>query len=203
MFATDHIYEALLYTDINLDSVEPDSILREDHIKMIVQKSGMKYKSAKLKEEKERKNTDAVKRWVVSCSFWLFLFYFFLQVFGEEAALTVQQRVLWWVWSSEFFFAFTTPIFAAITDLLQTQHHWPHGPQLSPSWDTWITGKQPYWIACVKPKWCQWKQEASHNTLGLLLVWSKSMCSGVTQFPLHLTQQADLLPVHGGKKVAT
>ncbi|NXR36795.1 IF2M factor, partial [Zosterops hypoxanthus] len=58
----DHVYEALLYTDINLDSVEPDSILREDHIKMIVQKSGMKYKSAKLKEEKERKNTDAVKR---------------------------------------------------------------------------------------------------------------------------------------------
>ncbi|NXT64941.1 IF2M factor, partial [Chaetops frenatus] len=62
----DHIYEALLYTDINLDSVEPDSILREDHIKMIVQKSGMKYKSAKLKEEKERKNTDAVKRQVVN-----------------------------------------------------------------------------------------------------------------------------------------
>ncbi|NXO40727.1 IF2M factor, partial [Locustella ochotensis] len=58
----DHIYEALLYTDINLDSVEPDSILSEDHIKIIVQKSGMKYKSAKLKEEKERKNTDAVKR---------------------------------------------------------------------------------------------------------------------------------------------
>ncbi|NXB91847.1 IF2M factor, partial [Vidua chalybeata] len=62
----DHIYEVLLYTDINLDSVEPDSILREDHIKMIVQKSGMKYKSAKLKEEKERKNTDAVKRQVVN-----------------------------------------------------------------------------------------------------------------------------------------
>ncbi|NXD20017.1 IF2M factor, partial [Spelaeornis formosus] len=62
----DHIYEALLYTDINLNSVEPDSVLREDHIKMIVQKSGMKYKSAKLKEEKERKNTDAVKRQVVN-----------------------------------------------------------------------------------------------------------------------------------------
>ncbi|NXQ23977.1 IF2M factor, partial [Alaudala cheleensis] len=62
----DHIYEVLLYTDINLDSVEPDSILHEDHIKMIVQKSGMKYKSAKLKEEKERKNTDAVKRQVVN-----------------------------------------------------------------------------------------------------------------------------------------
>ncbi|NXQ62098.1 IF2M factor, partial [Anthoscopus minutus] len=70
---TDHIYEALLYTDINLDSVEPDSILHEDLIKMIVQKSGMKYKSAKLKEEKERKNMDAVKRQVVNCSFWLFL----------------------------------------------------------------------------------------------------------------------------------
>lgn len=69
MFSTDHIYEVLLYTDINLDSIEPDSILHEDHIKMIVQKSGMKYKSAKLKEEKERKNTDAVKRQVVSCSF--------------------------------------------------------------------------------------------------------------------------------------
>ncbi|NXR23358.1 IF2M factor, partial [Cinclus mexicanus] len=55
----DHIYEALVYTDINLDSVEPDSVLNEDHIKMVVQKSGMKYKSAKLKEEKERKNTDA------------------------------------------------------------------------------------------------------------------------------------------------
>ncbi|NWS97299.1 IF2M factor, partial [Mionectes macconnelli] len=55
----DHIYEALLYTDVNLDSLEPDSVLYEDHIKMIVQKSGMKYKSAKLKEEKERKNTDA------------------------------------------------------------------------------------------------------------------------------------------------
>ncbi|NXY20020.1 IF2M factor, partial [Atrichornis clamosus] len=62
----DHIYEALLYTDINLDSVEPDSILHEDHIKMVVQKSGMKYKYAKLKEEKERKNTDAVKRQAVN-----------------------------------------------------------------------------------------------------------------------------------------
>ncbi|NWR17525.1 IF2M factor, partial [Emberiza fucata] len=59
----DHIYEVLLYTNINLDSVEPDSILSEDHIKMIVQKSGMKYKSAKLKEEKERKNTDAPCFW--------------------------------------------------------------------------------------------------------------------------------------------
>ncbi|NWI49701.1 IF2M factor, partial [Calyptomena viridis] len=61
---TEHIYEALLYTDVDLDSLEPDSVLYEDRIKMIVQKSGMKYKSAKLKEDKERKNTDAVKRQV-------------------------------------------------------------------------------------------------------------------------------------------
>ncbi|NXK93356.1 IF2M factor, partial [Formicarius rufipectus] len=60
----DHVYEALLYTDIDLNSLEPDSILYENHIKIIVQKSGMKYKSAKLKEEKERKNTDAP---LVSC----------------------------------------------------------------------------------------------------------------------------------------
>ncbi|XP_065595533.1 translation initiation factor IF-2, mitochondrial [Cyrtonyx montezumae] len=58
----DHIYEALLYTDIDVDSLEPDSILYEDSIKLIVKKSGMKYKSAKLKEEKERENKDAVKR---------------------------------------------------------------------------------------------------------------------------------------------
>uniref|UniRef100_A0A669Q7Y2 Translation initiation factor IF-2, mitochondrial n=1 Tax=Phasianus colchicus TaxID=9054 RepID=A0A669Q7Y2_PHACC len=58
----DHIYEALLYTDIDLNSLEPDSILYEDSIKLIVKKSGMKYKSAKLREEKERENKDAVKR---------------------------------------------------------------------------------------------------------------------------------------------
>ncbi|NXC38471.1 IF2M factor, partial [Penelope pileata] len=58
----DHVYEALLYTDIDVNSLEPDSILSEDSIKLIVKKSGMKYKSAKLKEEKERENKDAVKR---------------------------------------------------------------------------------------------------------------------------------------------
>ncbi|NWX10724.1 IF2M factor, partial [Caloenas nicobarica] len=58
----DHIYEALLYTDVDVVSLEPDSVLYEDHIKLIVKKSGMKYKSAKLKEEKERENKDAVKR---------------------------------------------------------------------------------------------------------------------------------------------
>ncbi|XP_052539073.1 translation initiation factor IF-2, mitochondrial isoform X1 [Tympanuchus pallidicinctus] len=58
----DHIYEALLYSDIDVNSLEPDSILYEDSIKLIVKKSGMKYKSAKLREEKERENKDAVKR---------------------------------------------------------------------------------------------------------------------------------------------
>uniref|UniRef100_A0A8C3U9P1 Translation initiation factor IF-2, mitochondrial n=1 Tax=Catharus ustulatus TaxID=91951 RepID=A0A8C3U9P1_CATUS len=56
------IQKSLGFTEKIMKKSEPDSILNEDHIKMIVQKSGMKYKSAKLKEEKERKNTDAVKR---------------------------------------------------------------------------------------------------------------------------------------------
>lgn len=121
MFAADHIYEVLLYTDINLDSVEPDSILHEDHIKMIVQKSGMKYKSAKLKEEKERKNTDAVKRQVMNSLFASLYSIPFCRCLGRR-----QPRlcgIKWWAWPSEFFFAFTAPVFAAITDLLQTQQY--------------------------------------------------------------------------------
>uniref|UniRef100_A0A803T1Y3 Translation initiation factor IF-2, mitochondrial n=1 Tax=Anolis carolinensis TaxID=28377 RepID=A0A803T1Y3_ANOCA len=58
----DHIYEALLNTNVDLDSLEPDSVLDEAWIKDIVKKSGMKYKFAKLKEEKIKENKDAVKR---------------------------------------------------------------------------------------------------------------------------------------------
>ncbi|XP_053101996.1 translation initiation factor IF-2, mitochondrial isoform X2 [Hemicordylus capensis] len=58
----DHIYEALLNTDIDLDSLEPDSVLEEAWIKDIVKKSGMKYQWAILKEEKAKVNKDAVKR---------------------------------------------------------------------------------------------------------------------------------------------
>ncbi|XP_044285578.1 translation initiation factor IF-2, mitochondrial isoform X2 [Varanus komodoensis] len=58
----DHIYEALLNTDFDLHSLEPDSVLEEVWIKDIIKKSGMKYKWATLKEEKVKENKDAVKR---------------------------------------------------------------------------------------------------------------------------------------------
>ncbi|XP_034966844.2 translation initiation factor IF-2, mitochondrial [Zootoca vivipara] len=58
----DHIYEALLNTRIDLDMLEPDSVLDEVLIKDIVKKSGMKHKWAKLKEDKIKENKDAVKR---------------------------------------------------------------------------------------------------------------------------------------------
>jgi len=80
IFFSDHIYEALLYTDIDVDSLEPDSILYEDSIKLIVKKSGMKYKSAKLREEKERENKDAVKRWTMNHFSLFFSAYLLLQV---------------------------------------------------------------------------------------------------------------------------
>lgn len=59
---SDHIYEALLNTDIALDSLEPDSVLSEVWIKDVIKKSGMKHKWAKLKEEKVKENKDAAKR---------------------------------------------------------------------------------------------------------------------------------------------
>ncbi|XP_033000992.1 translation initiation factor IF-2, mitochondrial [Lacerta agilis] len=58
----DHIYEALLNTSIDIDALEPDSVLDEVLIKDIVKKSGMKHKWAKLKEDKIKENKDAVKR---------------------------------------------------------------------------------------------------------------------------------------------
>ncbi|MBN3278666.1 IF2M factor, partial [Polyodon spathula] len=58
----DHVYEALLHTTIDLDSLEPDSLLDEVWIKEAVKKSGMKYKWAKLTEGKVRENKDAVNR---------------------------------------------------------------------------------------------------------------------------------------------
>lgn len=59
---SDHVYEALLNTDIDLDSLEPDSILEVNWIKDIVKKSGMQYKWAELKEEKVKENKDVVRR---------------------------------------------------------------------------------------------------------------------------------------------
>ncbi|XP_077670070.1 translation initiation factor IF-2, mitochondrial isoform X3 [Eretmochelys imbricata] len=58
----DHVFEALLLTGIDLDSLEPDSVLEEVWIKEVVKKSGMKYKWAKLKQEKVRENKDAARR---------------------------------------------------------------------------------------------------------------------------------------------
>ncbi|XP_037751878.1 translation initiation factor IF-2, mitochondrial isoform X5 [Chelonia mydas] len=57
-----HVFEALLLTGIDLDSLEPDSVLEEVWIKEVVKKSGMKYKWAKLKQEKVRENKDAARR---------------------------------------------------------------------------------------------------------------------------------------------
>ncbi|XP_060105347.1 translation initiation factor IF-2, mitochondrial [Heteronotia binoei] len=58
----DHIYEALLNMDVDLDALEPDSVLNEVWIKHIIKKSGMKPKWAKLKEDKVKENKDAVRR---------------------------------------------------------------------------------------------------------------------------------------------
>ncbi|KAM4694091.1 translation initiation factor IF-2, mitochondrial isoform 1-T2 [Discoglossus pictus] len=58
----DHVYEALLHTKLDLDSLEETSILDEQWIKEAVKKSGMKFKWAKVKEDKVRENKDAVRR---------------------------------------------------------------------------------------------------------------------------------------------
>uniref|UniRef100_A0A3P8ZFG4 Translation initiation factor IF-2, mitochondrial n=1 Tax=Esox lucius TaxID=8010 RepID=A0A3P8ZFG4_ESOLU len=58
----DHIFEALLNTSMDLDSLEPQSILEEKWIKEVVKRSGMKFKWAKLVESKERENKDTQRR---------------------------------------------------------------------------------------------------------------------------------------------
>ncbi|XP_029107214.1 translation initiation factor IF-2, mitochondrial isoform X1 [Scleropages formosus] len=58
----DHVYEALLHTSINLDSLEPDSRLQDHWIKEVVKKSGMKFKWATLTVEKDRENKDVERR---------------------------------------------------------------------------------------------------------------------------------------------
>ncbi|XP_078085995.1 translation initiation factor IF-2, mitochondrial isoform X1 [Mustelus asterias] len=59
---TDHVYEALLHTNIDIDSLEQDFVLDEKWIKEVIKKSGMKFKWAKLSEEKVKENKDAVRR---------------------------------------------------------------------------------------------------------------------------------------------
>ncbi|XP_036396523.1 translation initiation factor IF-2, mitochondrial isoform X1 [Megalops cyprinoides] len=59
---TDHVYEALLNTSFDLDSLEPETMLEEDWIKEIVKRSGMKFKWAKLTEDKVRENKDVERQ---------------------------------------------------------------------------------------------------------------------------------------------
>ncbi|XP_069350241.1 translation initiation factor IF-2, mitochondrial [Eulemur rufifrons] len=59
---TDFVYEALLNTAIDIDSLEADSRLDEVWIKEVIKKAGMKLKWSKLKKDKVRENKDAVRR---------------------------------------------------------------------------------------------------------------------------------------------
>ncbi|XP_059043670.1 translation initiation factor IF-2, mitochondrial isoform X1 [Mustela lutreola] len=58
----DCIYEALMNTAIDLDSLEAHSRLDEAWIKEVIKKAGMKLKWSKLKQDKVRENKDAVRR---------------------------------------------------------------------------------------------------------------------------------------------
>uniref|UniRef100_A0A8C6EQM2 Translation initiation factor IF-2, mitochondrial n=1 Tax=Marmota marmota marmota TaxID=9994 RepID=A0A8C6EQM2_MARMA len=58
----DYVYEALLNTAIDIDSLEAHSQLDEIWIKEVIKKAGMKLKWSKLKQDKVRENKDAVRR---------------------------------------------------------------------------------------------------------------------------------------------
>lgn len=59
---SDHVLEALLNTSVDLDSLEPDSVLDDRWIKEAVTRSGMKFRWAKLSASRERPNRDAQRR---------------------------------------------------------------------------------------------------------------------------------------------
>ncbi|KAI5948265.1 translation initiation factor IF-2, mitochondrial isoform X1 [Manis javanica] len=58
----DCIYEALMNTAVDIDSLEADSHLDEIWIKEVIKNTGMKLKWSKLKQDKVRENKDAVRR---------------------------------------------------------------------------------------------------------------------------------------------
>ncbi|XP_004369512.1 translation initiation factor IF-2, mitochondrial isoform X1 [Trichechus manatus latirostris] len=58
----DCVHEALLNTDININSLEENPQLEEVCIKEVIKKAGMKLKWSKLKQDKVRANKDAVRR---------------------------------------------------------------------------------------------------------------------------------------------
>ncbi|XP_058523784.1 translation initiation factor IF-2, mitochondrial [Ochotona princeps] len=58
----DYVYEALLNTAIDVDSLEANSRLEEVWIKEVIKKADMKLKWSKLKQDKVRENKDVVRR---------------------------------------------------------------------------------------------------------------------------------------------
>uniref|UniRef100_A0AAR2KYW3 Tr-type G domain-containing protein n=1 Tax=Pygocentrus nattereri TaxID=42514 RepID=A0AAR2KYW3_PYGNA len=54
----DHVYEALLNTSVDLEHLEPNTMLGEKWIKEAIKRCGMKYKWAKIVETKVRENKD-------------------------------------------------------------------------------------------------------------------------------------------------
>ncbi|XP_008303612.1 translation initiation factor IF-2, mitochondrial [Stegastes partitus] len=58
----DHVLETLLNTSVDLDSLEPDSVLEDRWIKEAVTRSGMKFRWATLSVSRERPNRDAYRR---------------------------------------------------------------------------------------------------------------------------------------------
>ncbi|KAL2086664.1 hypothetical protein ACEWY4_017723 [Coilia grayii] len=58
----DHVYEALLNTDVDIDDLEPDDYLEDKWIKEVVKRSGMKYKYTRLAEVKVRENKDVQRQ---------------------------------------------------------------------------------------------------------------------------------------------
>lgn len=56
--------EALLNTNVDIDSLEPDTVMEDDWIKEVVKVSGMKFRWAQLSVSKEKINRDARPRYV-------------------------------------------------------------------------------------------------------------------------------------------
>lgn len=62
LWFVEHVLEALLNTSVDLDSLEPDSVMEERWIKEVVTRSGMKFRWAKLSENREKPNRDIQRR---------------------------------------------------------------------------------------------------------------------------------------------
>ncbi|TTI30680.1 Translation initiation factor IF-2, mitochondrial [Bagarius yarrelli] len=58
----DHVYEALWNTTMNINDLEPDSVLEEQWLKEVIKRSGMKYKWATVEENEVRQNKDVQRQ---------------------------------------------------------------------------------------------------------------------------------------------